>query len=176
MNVKHTVVAMATTVFLLAGCAADVKRPIVASEQDVATAPASRISIAKISGGSNETVVFSEREQVEAFKHAVQTAQELPGILNVSAADYAFTITLQLEARKYQLWLGSSGQQGMIMDAKDTHKGYALTTAATAELLKLVEADARLRFSEPKEKEIAMPLTSEPVRNRQEIARIEKVE
>ncbi|CAM4379675.1 hypothetical protein FHS16_003467 [Paenibacillus endophyticus] len=144
MHVKNTVLAMAATVLLLTGCAADAKKPIVASEQDVVAAPASHISIAKISGGSNETVVFSEKEQVEAFKRAVQTAQELPGILNVSAADYAFTITLQLEARKYLLWLGPSEQQGMIMNAKETHKGYALTTAATAELLQLVEADARL--------------------------------
>ncbi|MGO4549347.1 hypothetical protein AB4Z29_31675 [Paenibacillus sp. 2TAB23] len=155
MDMKNTVAAMAATVLLLTGCAADTQGPIVTSRQESAAALSSRVSISKISGESNDAVVFSEQEQVEAFERAVQTAQELPGILNVTAADYTFTVNLQLEVHNYLLWIGQSGQQGMIMDAKDTHKGYVLTTAATAELLQLVEADARLRLSERREEIVA---------------------
>ncbi|WP_419875317.1 hypothetical protein [Candidatus Pristimantibacillus sp. PTI5] len=168
-NLKNAIALAALVALLLAGCTADTTRTKGTSGQDPIIVQASQtesfnkkyasslqtnetlvISLSKISGQRNEAVLFLENEKVEPFESAIQTAEALSGLLNVTTPGYELIMTRKLQTHKYHLWIEPGSKQGMIMDVADTHKGYALTQSATAELLQIIEGDERLRVSEPK--------------------------
>ncbi|MDQ8734395.1 hypothetical protein [Paenibacillus sp. LHD-38] len=162
---KNAIALAALAALLLTGCTAETARIKGTGGQEsvvVQNNGAQEISLSKISGERNDAVVFSENEKLDIIERAIQTAEALPGLLNVTAPRYELTVKRQLQKQNFHLWIEPGSEHGMIMDVMDTHQGYALTQAATAELLQIIEADERLRISEPKEREIVThgtPLT-----------------
>lgn len=178
---KSMLALAALTALLLTGCTAETTRIKGTSGQEPIVVQVSQtesfnkkhasslqingvqeISLSKISGERNDAVVFSENDKLDIIERAIQTAEALPGLLNVTAPRYELTVKRQLQKQDFHLWIEPGSEQGMIMDVMDTHQGYVLTKAATAELLQIIEADERLRNYEPKEREIVThgtPLT-----------------
>ena len=70
---------------------------------------------------SIETISFQDPTEVQLFTGAVETANQLEGIVNMANPDFYFF----LENKLYGLWV--SDKSGVIMNMEDTHTIYELT-------------------------------------------------
>jgi len=189
---KVTFISVAITVLFLTGCAAESIEPKAASswvqpliqakltESLVKTdtgssfniTNAQEITISKSHGKEAMQAIYTDQSRIEAIAHAINTAEQLAGILNTAAPDYVVTITRQIEKHTFNLWISGNNEQGMIMDVQDTHKGYALTPEATNKLLQIIQEDTQLK----KRSTIIMPITFEKVQNDQKVVKVDHIE
>lgn len=69
---------------------------------------------------------------IKLFQKAVETANKVPGIVNMAPANYKFKLGDDL----YFMWL--SEESGSLMNSKDTHSLYTITVGSSKEILKYV--------------------------------------
>jgi len=91
-----------------------------------------------VSGDVNKT--FKNNTAVRIARDAIQSAERIPGILNVSKNNLEMTL-VDSNGNKgdYLLWLRKESDSGMIMNADDTHTGYTLKQLDVVKLKKLLK-------------------------------------
>jgi hypothetical protein len=191
-KMKGNFVSAVITVLLLAGCAAESVETKTNSEQgqqlvqakltgvldEKKTGPsfkvtdANEISLSRVEGDVSEESVYTDRERLEAIVSAINTAEQMQGILNMTKPTYTITVKQHFVRNVFNLWINESSEQGVIMDVKDTHKGYALTKEATNELLQIIQEDLQLT----KQSKIVMPLAFEKVQNVQKVVKVDTIQ
>ncbi|WP_340023598.1 hypothetical protein MHI24_00480 [Paenibacillus sp. FSL K6-1096] len=101
-----------------------------------------KITVTKLLNKTQENpeapMEYTDQESIEMFVQTIHSAVPIPGILNVSNANYDILIESAKKKYAFQLWINEEIEQAMIMDMRDTHTGYTLTKEATAELKKKV--------------------------------------
>ncbi|MGG1637736.1 hypothetical protein [Paenibacillus sp. NRS-1760] len=187
-KVKGTFVSAVITMLLLAGCAAESVGPKATNVQeqqrvqakltgllDKKTSPsfnitdAKEISISRAAGAKSVESVYTDQWRLEAFVSAINTAVQMQGILNMSKPIFTITVKQPIVKNTFNLWINESSKQGVIMDVKDTHKGFTLTKEATNELLQIIQEDSQLT----EQSEFVMPLAYEKVQNDQKVAKVD---
>ncbi|MGO4698034.1 hypothetical protein AB4Z50_27500 [Paenibacillus sp. 2TAB26] len=192
-KVKGTFVSAVITVLLLAGCAAESVDPKATNVQeqqlvqakltgllDKKISPsfnitdAKEISISRVTGAKSKESVYTDQRRLEVFVSAINTAVQMQGILNMSNPIFTITVKQQFVKNTFNLWINASSKQGVIMDVKDTHKGYVLTKEATNELLQIIQEDSQLT----EQSEFVMPLAYEyeKVENAQKVAKVDHIQ
>ncbi|MBH0163201.1 hypothetical protein [Fictibacillus sp. 26RED30] len=90
-----------------------------------------------ITGDVNKT--FKNNKAVRIARDAIQSAERIPGILNVSRNDLEMTLVdSNGNKESYLLWLRKDRDSGMIMYADDTSTGYTLQRVDVVKLKKLL--------------------------------------
>lgn len=76
--------------------------------------------------------------ELKTFVEAIQNAEKVNGVMDVTAPDYLLTLTFEDKTiSKYSLWLGDDG--GAIMNEKDTHTMYTLPSNLIVDLNKYIK-------------------------------------
>ncbi len=82
---------------------------------------------------------FENDKAVKIARDAIQSAERIPGILNVSKNNLDMTLVdSNGNKENYLLWLRKDSDSGMIMYADDTHTGYTLQQLDVVKLIKLL--------------------------------------
>ncbi|WP_137792208.1 hypothetical protein [Bacillus sp. E(2018)] len=90
-----------------------------------------------VTGEVNKT--FPNDKAVKIARDAVQSAERISGILNVSKNNLEMTLVdSNGNKENYLLWLRKESDSGMIMNADDTHTGYTLKQLDVVKLKKLL--------------------------------------
>ncbi|MGO4184813.1 hypothetical protein AB4Z17_26950 [Paenibacillus sp. TAF43_2] len=190
-KVKGTFVSAVITVLLLAGCAAENVDPKATNVQEqqlvqakqtglldkkispsINITDAKEISISRAAGAKSVESVYTNQRRLEAFVSAINTAVQMQGILNMSKPNFTITVKQPIVKNTFNLWINDSSKQGVIMDVKDTHKGYTLTKVATNELLQIIQEDSQLT----EQSDFVMPLAYEKVENAQKVAKVDNIQ
>lgn len=79
-----------------------------------------------------ENLILKETDEINMFLEAVNRANEVEGIVDMSEPHYSFTIGED----SYYLWIDE--ESGTIMNQKDSHKIYTLTEDSHDELYKFL--------------------------------------
>lgn len=118
---------LSTCLFLLFGCNHN-------AEQLNETKQKVKISEMKSFSKENENrnIVITESDEIEIVKAAINSAQKLPGIVNMADPPYK----IEIEEESYFLWLSKG--DGSIMDVKDTHTLYILSNESVTQLNELL--------------------------------------
>ncbi len=83
---------------------------------------------------------FKNNKAVRIARDAIQSAERIPGILNVSKNNLEMTLVdSNGNKENYFLWLRKESDSGMIMNADDTHTGYTLKQLDVVKLRKLLK-------------------------------------
>jgi hypothetical protein len=141
---KRWLAALAAVLLLLASCGRAEKEAVPQDAYPETDAePGVTVSRFKTFGLVNSAVYgkFEKPEEIRAFEDAVDTAERMPGILNVVFADYDVVIERDGVPQAIHLWIdqaAAEGSRGMYMDASDTGTGYRLTAEATKKLHDLI--------------------------------------
>jgi outer membrane murein-binding lipoprotein Lpp len=91
----------------------------------------------KVTGEVNKT--FYEEKEVNIARDAIQSAEKILGILNVSKSNFEISlIDSEGNQETYFLWLRKGDSGGMIMNIEDTHTGYTLQEKDVAKLKDLL--------------------------------------
>ncbi|WP_156499104.1 hypothetical protein [Fictibacillus phosphorivorans] len=81
---------------------------------------------------------FKNNKAVRIARDAIQSAERIPGILNVSKNNLEMTLVdLNGNKENYLLWLRKNSDSGMIMYADDTSTGYTLQRVDIVKFKKL---------------------------------------
>ncbi len=78
---------------------------------------------------------LKEKDEIAIFSKAVNDAIQQPGIVDMINPQYTFS----LGDESYSLWI--TEDNGTIMNAKDTHTVYRLSTSSTKEANEFVNRD-----------------------------------
>ncbi len=82
---------------------------------------------------------FKNNKAVRIARDAIQSAERIPGILNVSKNNLEMTLVDSNGSKEnYLLWLRTDSDSGMIMYADDTSTGYTLQRVDVVKLKKLL--------------------------------------
>jgi hypothetical protein len=83
---------------------------------------------------------FSDKDAIQVFAEAIQSAKKIDGKMDVRHPDYDFNLLFSNQTNEgYHLWLGDTS--GMIMHITDTHFGYNLTESSVKALHSLIHQD-----------------------------------
>ncbi len=77
---------------------------------------------------------LDKAEDAEAFGKAFRQADRLRGIPDVGPADYEIRYEAGGEPKQFQLWLGASGNPGMLMEKSDTNTAYEIDSGVSEDL------------------------------------------
>jgi len=110
--------------FILVGCSQEQENkisesPIESSSETVTTTKANSLELI-------------ETEEIDIFTKAVSDAKQLPGSVNIINPQYKFSIGEE----NYLLWI--TEDSGTIMNAKDTHTIYSLSSSSIEEIYEFV--------------------------------------
>ena len=113
--------------FILVGCSQKQENkisesPIESSSETVTTTKAN-------------TIELKETEEIDLFTKAVNDSMKEPGIVNMTNPHYQFSIGNE----SYFLWIAEDS--GTIMNTKDTHTIYSLSSSAVEEIYEFVNKD-----------------------------------
>jgi hypothetical protein len=76
--------------------------------------------------------------ELQTFVDAIEKAEKLDGVFDMTAPDYLLTLTFDDKTiAKYPLWLGTDG--GSLMNEKDSHTLYKLPSNLIYDLIKYVK-------------------------------------
>ena len=76
--------------------------------------------------------------ELQTFVDAIEKAEKLDGVFDMTAPDYLLTLTFEDKSTaKYSLWLGADG--GSLMNEKDSHTLYKLPSNLIDDLNKYVK-------------------------------------
>ncbi|MED1865918.1 hypothetical protein P4V41_20930 [Fictibacillus nanhaiensis] len=90
-----------------------------------------------ITGDVNKT--FKNNKAVRIARDAIQSAERIPGILNVSKNNLEMTLVdSNGNKENYLLWLRKDSDSGMIMYVDDTSTGYTLQQLDVVKLKKIL--------------------------------------
>ncbi|MBH0159048.1 hypothetical protein IHV10_22005 [Fictibacillus sp. 5RED26] len=90
-----------------------------------------------IAGDVNKT--FKNNKAVRIARDAIQSAERIPGILNVSKNNLEMTLVdSNGNKENYLLWLRKDSDSGMIMYVDDTSTGYTLQQLDVVKLKKIL--------------------------------------
>lgn len=90
-----------------------------------------------VTGEVNKT--FHNNKAVKIARDAIQSAERISGILNVSKNNFEMTLVdSNGNNENYLLWLRKESDSGMIMYADDTITGYTLQRVDVVKLKKLL--------------------------------------
>jgi hypothetical protein len=90
-----------------------------------------------VSGEVNKT--FKNDKAIKIARDAIQSAERIPGILNVSKNNLEITLVdSNGNKENYLLWLRKDRDSGMIMYVDDTSTGYTLQRVDVVKLKKLL--------------------------------------
>ncbi|WP_409271251.1 hypothetical protein V1499_17770 [Neobacillus sp. SCS-31] len=81
----------------------------------------------------DEKIVLTDKTSIQTVKQAIMSAERVPGIVDVTFADFRMIAGEET----YDLWLREDS--GSIMNLKDTHTIYTLTAKSAKELNELLE-------------------------------------
>ncbi|QHT62584.1 DUF4362 domain-containing protein [Paenibacillus lycopersici] len=81
---------------------------------------------------------FAEPRQIDAFAEAIQSAEQIQGVLDVAQPDYDVVLQHDGKRQDIHLWLDTRSEHGMFTYVSDTGTGYRLTTGSTRELMELI--------------------------------------
>lgn len=110
--------------FILVGCTLESKNEI----KEKATESLSETN-------SNKKMKYLElkgKEEIEIFERAVSNSKKEPGIVNMANPEYQFRI----DEDTYFLWI--TEESGTIMNTKDTHTIYTLSSSTVKEVFKFI--------------------------------------
>lgn len=85
-------------------------------------------------------ITYNQENSIElqTFVDAIEKAEKLNGIFDVTAPDYLLTLTFEDKpTARYSLWLGADG--GSLMDEKESHTMYKLPSSLIDDLNKYVK-------------------------------------
>lgn len=82
-----------------------------------------------------EQLDLKETNEIAIFSKAVSDSTKEPGIANMANPQYTFS----LEEESYFLWI--TKESGTIMNTKDTHTIYSLSTSSVQEVNEFVSKD-----------------------------------
>lgn len=76
--------------------------------------------------------------ELQIFVDAIEKAEKLDGVFDMTAPDYLLTLTVDDKTiAKYPLWIGTDG--GSLMNEKDSHTLYKLPSNLIYDLIKYVK-------------------------------------
>lgn len=113
--------------FILVGCSQK-------QENKISASPIESNSETVTSTKAN-TIELKETEEIDLFTKAVNDSIQEPGIVNMTNPDYQFSIGKE----SYLLWIAEDS--GTIMNTKDTHTIYSLSSSSVEEIYEYVNKD-----------------------------------
>ncbi|MGI2295986.1 hypothetical protein [Paenibacillus sp. GXUN7292] len=91
------------------------------------------------------TAEYTDNKQIEAFVRAIDTAEQIQGILNTSTPNYDIVLISENKQYSFHLWINELSEQAMLMDVKETHTGYKLTKESTSELKEIIFTESSFK-------------------------------
>lgn len=91
------------------------------------------------------TAEYTDNKQIEAFVRAIDTAEQIQGILNTSTPNYDIVLISANKEYAFHLWINETSEQAMVMNVKETHTGYTLTKKSTAELKEIIFTESNFK-------------------------------
>lgn len=82
--------------------------------------------------------IFTEKEQVDVFTKAIQSAEQIPGVLDVVQPDYDIIIEQGSKQVEIHLWLDARTEYGMYTYVSNTGIGYRLAPESMHGLYNLI--------------------------------------
>lgn len=107
----------------LVGCAQEPKSQISEpTEKNIETNSSTKIS----------DLELKEKEEIDIFERAISNSKKEPGIVNMMSPQYQFSI----DEDSYFLWI--TKESGTIMNTKDTHTIYTLSSGSVKEVYEFI--------------------------------------
>jgi hypothetical protein len=85
-------------------------------------------------------VIYNQENsnELQTFVDAIEKAEKVDGVFDMIAPNYQLTLTFEDKSTaKYSLWLGADG--GSLMDEKESHTLYRLSSSLIGDLNKYVK-------------------------------------
>ncbi|MFC7687092.1 hypothetical protein [Ureibacillus sp. GCM10028918] len=121
---KKIIIILCVISFALVGCS---QEPISQISE-----PTTEQNIETYSNTKMNNLELKKTEEVEIFKKAVNESKKEPGIVNMTNAQYQFV----LGEESFFLWIAE--EAGTIMNTKDTHTIYTLSSSSVKEVYKFI--------------------------------------
>ena len=142
-DTKEAILLLGKPILLLIALFSTVLMGCQITPSDSSLSDVEKIELLKVEGFTNTAVLktITEKEQIEAILIAIETSEQISGILNVTAPDYSLKLYYKnSETKTYYLWLSKLGSDynGMIMDTEDTHTGFTLDGMSAKNLYELI--------------------------------------
>src|SRR4051812_10772100 len=119
--------------FALVGCSQEPKNEISEPVSEDGKEAESQTEIEANSKTKINDLVLKDAEEIDVFKRAVSNSKKEPGIVNMAEeAKYQFSI----DEETYFLWI--TEESGTIMNTKDTHTIYILSSSSVKEVYNFV--------------------------------------